>query len=80
MWFVCIIGILSFVLCIIITPLVIKFAKKFGFVDIPKDSRRVHTKPMPRIGGLAMVISIYIALFVYYGLTKNIELLLIKDL
>lgn len=73
MWFVCIIGILSFVLCLIITPFVIKFANKFGFVDIPNDSRRVHTKPMPRIGGLAMVISMYMAFLVYYLLTKNIE-------
>lgn len=55
------------------TPLVIKFSNKFGFVDIPKDSRRVHTKPMPRIGGLSMVISMYITIFVYYMLTKNIE-------
>lgn len=73
MWFVFFIGILAFVICLIMTPLVIKFSNKFGFVDIPKDSRRVHTKPMPRIGGLSMVISMYITIFVYYMLTKNIE-------
>ena len=37
MWFVFFIGILSFVICLIMTPLVIKFSNKFGFVDIPKD-------------------------------------------
>lgn len=73
MWFVLVIGILSFVLCLIATPLVIKLAEKCGFVDIPKDSRRVHTKPMPRIGGLAMVIAVYMSLLVYFLLTKNIE-------
>ena len=73
MWFILMIGILSFVICIITTPFVIKFANKCGFVDIPKDSRRVHTKPMPRIGGLAMVISIYVSLFIYYILTRNID-------
>lgn len=73
MWFILVIGILSLVICLIITPFVIKIANKFGFVDIPKDSRRVHTKPMPRIGGLAMVISIYISLLIYYILTKNID-------
>ena len=73
MWFIFLIGILSFVLCLGITPLVIKFAVRFGFVDIPKDNRRIHVKPMPRIGGLAMVIAMYVALFVYYGLTKNID-------
>lgn len=66
-----IIGI-SFLLCLGLTPLVIKMARKFGFVDIPKDSRRVHTKPMPRIGGLAIVISMIVGLGIYYLLTRNI--------
>ena len=34
------------------TPLVKEFAWKIGAVDIPNDERRVHTKPIPRIGGL----------------------------
>ncbi|MDF2866041.1 MAG: UDP-N-acetylmuramyl pentapeptide phosphotransferase/UDP-N-acetylglucosamine-phosphate transferase [Clostridia bacterium] len=64
--------IITFVLSIIITPLTIKFANKFGFVDVPKDSRRVHAKPMPRIGGLAIVISMLIGLAIYYLITMNI--------
>ena len=67
-----IIGI-SFIICLIMTPLIIKFANKFGFVDIPKDSRRIHTKPMPRLGGLAIVISVIIGLSIYYFVTRNIE-------
>lgn len=64
--------IITFTLSVIITPLTIKFANKFGFVDVPKDSRRVHLKPMPRIGGLAIVISMFIGLALYYLITMNI--------
>lgn len=63
--------IITCVLSIIITPLTIKFANKFGFVDVPKDSRRVHAKPMPRIGGLAIVISMLIGLSLYCLITMG---------
>ena len=65
--------IISVISSFVLTPLVIKFANKFGYVDIPKDSRRVHSKPMPRIGGVAIVLSMFIGLFVYYILTKDIS-------
>ena len=64
--------VITFALAIIITPLTIKFANKFGFVDIPKDNRRVHIKPMPRIGGLAIVLSMFIGLALYYFITMSI--------
>ncbi len=46
-------AIISFVL----TPLVKRLAEQFGFVDIPKDERRMHKKPIPTIGGLAIFAS-----------------------
>jgi UDP-GlcNAc:undecaprenyl-phosphate/decaprenyl-phosphate GlcNAc-1-phosphate transferase len=46
---------LSLIVSLAVTPLVIKFAKRFGFVDKP-DYRKVHKKLMPRIGGLSIVI------------------------
>ena len=61
-----------FVICLIITPIVIKFSKKFNLVDIPKDERRVHSKPMPRVGGIAIVISMLLGLGIYYIITRNI--------
>jgi len=36
------------------TPLAIKIAHKTGAIDIPKDNRRVHQRPVPRIGGMAI--------------------------
>ena len=36
------------------TPLAEKLAYKIGAIDIPKDSRRMHKKPIPRLGGVAI--------------------------
>ena len=46
-------GILSFVL----TPLTIRFAEQLGAIDVPNDERRVHLKPIPRTGGIAVAAS-----------------------
>lgn len=44
----------AFCLALLVTPLAIYIAPKIGAVDVPKDDRRVHTKPMPRFGGMAI--------------------------
>lgn len=61
-----------FVICLLLTPVVIKIAKKYNLVDIPQDARRVHNKPMPRVGGIAIVISMFIGLMIYYFITRKI--------
>ncbi|WP_053954742.1 glycosyltransferase family 4 protein [Inediibacterium massiliense] len=38
----------------LMTPLAKKLACKIGAIDIPKDDRRVHKQPIPRMGGLAI--------------------------
>jgi len=38
----------------IATPLMIRLAKLVGAIDVPKDNRRVHKVPIPRLGGLAI--------------------------
>ncbi|QZY55511.1 glycosyltransferase family 4 protein [Crassaminicella profunda] len=48
------------------TPLAKKLAYKVGAIDVPKDERRVHKKPIPRMGGLA----------IYLGVIGSILLLL----
>ena len=36
------------------TPLVGKLADMMGAIDVPQDGRRMHTRPVPRLGGLAI--------------------------
>ncbi|MFO1444382.1 undecaprenyl/decaprenyl-phosphate alpha-N-acetylglucosaminyl 1-phosphate transferase [Bacillus sp. Bva_UNVM-123] len=53
----------ALVTSLLITPLVIKFAIKFGAVDKP-NARKVHSKVMPRLGGLAIFIGVLAGYFV----------------
>lgn len=53
--------IVSFAFTFATTPLVRRFAFKIGAMDIPKDNRRMHKKPTPRIGGLAIIFGFTVA-------------------
>ena len=44
----------SFLLSFVLTPAVMGFAWRIGAVDVPLDGRRMHSKSMPRAGGLAI--------------------------
>lgn len=52
--------IVAMVVSYVSTPLVKKIAWKIGAIDFPSE-RRVHKKPMPRIGGLAIYIALITA-------------------
>jgi len=49
-------GLVSFLL----TPLTIRYAERLGAIDVPNDERRVHAKPIPRTGGIAVAASFVI--------------------
>jgi UDP-GlcNAc:undecaprenyl-phosphate GlcNAc-1-phosphate transferase len=65
--------IVALVISYILTPFVKKLAWKAGAVDIPKDERRVHTKPIPRIGGLAIYIAFIVTVLITMPVTDNIK-------
>lgn len=54
----------AFIFTFVATPNVRKLAFRIGegAVDKPKDARRMHKKPIPRIGGLAMVFGFIVPL------------------
>ncbi len=39
-----------------LSPLLFPLSRLIGAIDIPTDSRRMHRKPIPRIGGLAVLV------------------------
>ncbi|MBE6614263.1 MAG: undecaprenyl/decaprenyl-phosphate alpha-N-acetylglucosaminyl 1-phosphate transferase [Ruminococcaceae bacterium] len=52
------VGILcAFLLAYTLTPPVRVLAFKIGAIDVPLDDRRMHTKPIPRVGGLAIFLA-----------------------
>lgn len=62
-------GLLTFTL----TPPVRVLAHKIGAIDVPTDDRRMHKKPIPRMGGLAIFISFASATMLFCDI--NTELL-----
>ena len=59
--------IVSFLACYFAVPFAIRFAVKKGIIDNPKkDDRRVHKKPIPRAGGIAIIFAIAFTLLSYY--------------
>lgn len=55
----------AFVLSLATTPLAIKIAPKIGAMDIPKDGRRMHTKSMPRFGGMAIFVGTTASMLIF---------------
>jgi len=46
----------------VLTPLLRRICERYRLVDEPRDDRRVHVKPIPRLGGIAIFISVLLAL------------------
>lgn len=61
-------GLLSFV-C---TPVVRVLAYRLGAVDVPKDNRRMHKEPVPRMGGLAIFLGFFITALIFCDINKQL--------
>lgn len=56
-------GALAVVLALVLTPLVRDYVGQWGFLDHPDGVRKKHAEPIPRVGGIAIVLS-YVITFV----------------
>ena len=59
----------TFFASIILVPIVIRIARHIGAMDVPdysKNSRRIHTKITPRLGGLAIFLS-FLTGYLFFG-------------
>ena len=61
--------IVSFLMC----PLVKSFAYKVGAIDVPKDNRRMHKKPVPRLGGLAIFLGFMVGLLLFVKIDYQLQ-------
>lgn len=57
--------VVAFIIAFAATPFVKKFAFKIGAVDVPKDNRRMHRKPMALLGGLAIFLGFLISVLCF---------------
>ena len=53
-----------------LVPLVKKIAFKVDALDYP-NNRKVHTMPTPRLGGIGIVVSFYVGIFIVFGFTQT---------
>ena len=64
---------LAAVISYLATPFVKKLAVKIGAVDVPKDNRRMHKVPIPRMGGMAIVIAFLLCTFLFVELDRQMR-------
>lgn len=53
------------IISFIMTPWARRLAIRVGALDFPKETRKIHNRPMPYFGGLAIYVSIIACMFVY---------------
>ena len=70
-------AVLALVVSFIATPAVKRFAHRVGAVDVPRDSRRLHTSPIPRLGGLAIFIGFVLSIVLLADIDSQVRGVLI---
>lgn len=64
--------IVAFLLSMAFTPVAIKVAYKIGAIDVPKDGRRMHTRAMPRFGGMAIFLGTMVSMLIFLSFEHQI--------
>ena len=62
----------AMVVALITTPVVKSLAFRVGAVDVPKDNRRMHNHPIPRMGGLAIFFGFLLSVLIYVEITPQL--------
>ncbi len=59
----------AFVITLLITPAVKRLAVLLGCMDVPGEYRKIHTKPIPLLGGLAVFFGFFggLSLYLLFG-------------
>ena len=63
----------ALLIAFISTPVVKNLAYKMGAVDVPKDSRRMHKHPIPRMGGLAIFLGFILSVLIFLPLSEPLR-------
>ena len=67
----------ALVVSFLMTPIVKTFAYKVGAIDVPKDARRMHKVPIPRLGGLAIFIGFMVSILLFVEITAEMRSILL---
>ena len=58
---------------LISTPVIRSLAFRVGAVDVPRDARRMHDHPIPRMGGLAIFFGFILSVLIFLPLTPELR-------
>ena len=64
----------ALVVSFLASPLVKNFAYKVGAIDVPKDARRMHKTPTPRLGGLAIFLDFMVSVILFVHIRGDREM------
>ena len=67
----------AFAIAFLTTPPVKRFAESIGAIDVPKDERREHNHPIPRMGGLAIFLGFVLSMLLFVDMSTQIVGLLL---
>ncbi|MCI8478216.1 MAG: undecaprenyl/decaprenyl-phosphate alpha-N-acetylglucosaminyl 1-phosphate transferase [Oscillospiraceae bacterium] len=63
----------ALIVTLMTTPVVKNLAQKWGAVDVPKDNRRMHNHPIPRMGGLAIFFGFILSALLFVDITPQMQ-------
>ena len=66
-------GIYTVIISLILTPIIRQLAFKIGATDKP-DKRRVNTKVMPTMGGIAIYLSFFLSIIILQPIDSSVYL------
>jgi len=65
--------VVALIVALISTPIVKRLATRMGAVDVPRDNRRMHDHPIPRMGGLAIFLGFLLSVLLFVELTPQLR-------
>lgn len=65
--------VLATVVSYVSTPLVKRMAYIVGAIDVPKDNRRMHKTPIPRLGGLAIFLAFLFSVLLFGQIDRQLQ-------
>ena len=63
----------ALVVALVSTPVVKNLAIRVKAVDVPKDGRRMHDHPIPRMGGLAIFLGFLLSVVLFSDITRQVR-------
>jgi UDP-GlcNAc:undecaprenyl-phosphate GlcNAc-1-phosphate transferase len=69
----------SLCIALIVTPIAQRIATALGIVDYPDNHRKLHSQPIPRCGGIAILITLFLGFGSVLLLYPEKTIHLVKD-